>query len=256
VKRLLGGYASLIREMLGLPNDASFLSLPARLAVLIAICGIIGLLRNALSAGLNVLPGFYSFHPDMIWTMFIFPIHLFLFPAALLHWLLCLLGYHNVQVEAVFALSFHLQILHLVIPFLDWLGYHLGMPWSYVIGTQVVRTRWYTNDIYMTPGIIIGWWITAYVVARVLRKRLGIRWWAVILTSLTTFLVILFPTYFLFTAFNTLFNRTFGLLLWYPQDFPYNSPSWFLFWGYGMYFAVTGLLGLLYYLRNRSKGST
>lgn len=252
MKGLLGGYASLIREMFGLPNDASFLSLPARLAVLIAICGIIGLLRNALSAGLNVLPGFYSFHPDILWTMFIFPMHLFLFPAALLHWQLHLLGFRHVDAVSIFGLSFHLQIVHLIIPFLDWLGYHLGMPWSYVIGPQVVRTRWYTNDIYMTPGIIIGWWITAYIVVKVLRRRLGIRWWAAILTSLTTFLVVLIPTYFLFTALNTMFNSTFGLLLWYPQDYPYNSPSWFLHWGNGMYFALTGLLGLVYHLKRQS----
>jgi hypothetical protein len=255
VKGLLGGYGSLIREMLGLRNDTSFLSLTARIPLLIAICGLIGLVRNALSTWLHVLPGCYSFHADILWAMFNFPVHLFLFPSALLHWQLQRLGYRHVRAETVFGLSFYLQILHLVIPFLDWLGYRLGMPWSYVIGTHVVRTRWYTNDIYMTPGIIIGWWITAFVVARVLTRRLEIRWWAVILTSLTTFLAILIPTYALFTALNTLFNRTFGLLLWNPQDYPYNSPSWFLHWGNGTYLALTAMLGLVYFLRHRSKGN-
>lgn len=255
MRKILKGCISLVREMLNLPNDASFLSLPVRLSVLVAICGLIGLVRNALSTGLDVLPGFYSFHPDILWTMFNFPIHLFLFPGALLHWQLQLLGYRDVRVETIFGLSFHLQIIHLIIPFLDWLGYHLGMPWAYTIGTDIVRTSWYTNRVYMTPGIIVGWWITAYMVAKVLRKRLGVGWFAVIFTSLTTFLVIFFPTYVFFTALNTLFNRAFGLWFWDPQNYMFDSPSWFLQWGNGMYFALTALLGLVYYLRRLSKDS-
>ncbi len=251
MKKILKGYTSLIREMLNMQNDDSFLSLPAGLAALIVICGTIGLLRNALSVGLDVLPGFYSFHLDILWAMFSGPVHLFLFAAALLHWQLHLLGYRRVRVETIFALSFHLQILHLIVPFLDWLGHRLGMPWSYIIGTHVVRTKWYTNDIYMTPGIIFGWWITAYVVAKVLRQRLEIRWSAVILASLTTFLVIFIPVYVIFTTFNTLFNSTFGLLLWYPQDYLADSPTWFLQWGNGTYLALTALLGLVYFIRRR-----
>ena len=253
MREIIKGYTALVREVLGLRNDGSFISLPAGLAVLILICGIIGTIRNILSVSMNILPGFYSFHLDMIWTMFVFPIQLYLFPSAFLHWQLHRLGYRDVRAETVYGLSFHLQGLHLLIPFVDWFGYYvLGMPWSYTIGTHIIRTHWYTNLLFFTPGVIVAWWITGYLVARTLRK-LEVRWSAVILTSLTTFLVILFPTYFLFTAFNTLFNRTFGLLLWYPQDFFVDSPSWFLHWGYGTYFALTALVGLVYYLRSRSR---
>lgn len=251
MKKILDGYISLVREMLGLRNDASFLSLPAKLGTLIVICGLIGLVRNWVSASWNVLPGFYGFQLDMIWTMFIFPIQLFLFPGALLHWLLHLLGYRHIRVETLFSLSFHLQILHLIIPFFDWLGYHLGMPWYYTIGTEIIRTRWYTNLLYMTPGVLVAWWTTGYLVAKVLKQRLGVRWSITIFASLTTFLFILFPTYLLFPAFNTLFNETFGLWFWNPQDFLFDSPSWFLHWGYGTYFALTAVLGLIYYLWKR-----
>lgn len=257
MKKILKGYASLAREMFNLPNDLSFLSLPTGLVVLIVVCGVIGLIRNALSTYLHILPGYYSFHLDILWTMFNFPIYLFLFPGALLHWSLHRLGYQDVRIESIYGLSFHLQMIHLVVPFLDWLGYQLGMPWAHTVGTHIIRTHWYTNDIYMTPGIIAGWWITGYIVTRVFRQRLGIGWFATILTSLITFLSILIPTYFLFPGLNTLFNRTFGLLFWYPQDYLYDSPTWFLQWGSGTYFALTALLGLAYYVRwQRKEGSS
>ncbi len=255
MKKILKGYRSLFREMLNISNDASFLSPPANLIFLIAICGIIGLLRNSFSIWLHVLPGFYSFHPDMIWTMFIFPVQLCLFPSALLHWLLQLMGYRQFDVKSIYGLSFHLQILHLIIPFLDWLGYRLGMPWAYTLGTDIIRTHWYTNLLHFTPGVIVGWWITGYMIAKVLRVHFGIHWWPLVLASLTTFLVILVPTYFLFPTFNTLFNKAFGLWYWYPQDYFVDSPTWFLHWGYGTYFGITSVIGLVYYLKRRSEDS-
>jgi len=256
VNKVFRGYIALIREALGLHNDGSFLLLPAGPLVLILICGIIGSLRNVLSVSLDVLPGFYSFYPDILWTMFNFPVHLFLFPGALLHVQLQRLGFQNVRVEAIYGLSFYLQIIHLIVPLLDWLGYHLGMPWAYTLGTEIVRTSWYTNRVYMTPGIIIGWWITGYIVARVLRQRLAIGWSAIILISLTTFLVIFLPTYVFFTGLNTLFNRTFGLWFWNPQNYMFDSPSWFLQWGNGTYFALTAIIGTAYYAWQRKREDT
>ena len=253
MKKILDGYISLIREMLGLRNNALFLSFPASVTVLILVCGLIGLVRNAMSTAWNVLPGYYSFLPDILWTMFNFPIFLFLFPGALLHWLLHRFGYRDVRLEAVFALSFYLQLIHLIVPFIDWLGYRLGMPWAYTLGTDIVRTSWYTNRIYMTPGSIVGWWITAYIVTKVFHQRMGVRWLAAILASLTTFLAIFFPTYMFFTGLNTIFNRTFGLWFWDPQNYMFDSPSWFLQWGSGTYFALAALLGLIYYLKHLSK---
>jgi hypothetical protein len=272
VKGILRGYASLMRELLGLRNDASFLSLPARLTLLIVVCSVIGLLRNALSVALDdssrlysydpgvlwllgIRPKFYSFDPDIVWVMLNFPVQLFLFPAALLHWQLQALGYRRVETATIFALSFNLQVLHLIVPFFDWLGFKMGMPWQYTIGDHKVATQWYINFLVMSPGIILAWLLTAYIVAKVLRQRLGIRWPAVILTSLTTFVVILMPTYFFFPTFNTLFARAFGVLTWNPEDPRIKYPI-LIQWGYGTYFALTALLGLIYYLKRRSKGST
>jgi hypothetical protein len=257
--------------MLGLRNDASFLSLPAKLGTLIIICAIIGLLRNAFSVGfdsfrtfynsdpailwlLGIRPKFYSFDPDILWTMFNFPIQLFLFPSALLYWQLRLMGYHNVDAETIFGLSFNLQVLHLIIPFLDWIGFAMGMPWAYTIGTHKVATEWYINYLVMSPGIIVAWSLTGYMVAKVLRQRFKIPWSAVLFTSLTTFLVILMPTYFFFPTFNTLFARAFGVLTWDPQDPRLNYPI-LVHWGYGTYFAVTALFGFVYlcYVRRRNE---
>lgn len=269
MKKILRGYASFFREMLNRENDASFLSLPASLWVLIAVCAVIGLVRNALSIWfdsaerlysydpgvlwlLGIRPKFYSFDPDVVWVMFNFPIQLFLFPAALLHWQLHRLGYRRIEAAMVFGLSFHLQVLHLIVPFFDWLGFQMGLPWQYTLGTHKIATPWYINFMVMTPGIILAWWLTGYMVVKVLRQRLGVSWPVVILTSATTFLVILLPTYFFFPTFNTLFAQAFGAWTWDPLDPRLKYPI-LIHWGYGTYFALTALLGLLYYLWQRHK---
>lgn len=252
MKKILKGHASLFREIFGLRNDGSFLTMPASLAALILICGVIGLIRNWLSVQWKILPGFYSLKPDILWTMFNFPVYLFLFPSALLHWQLRLFGYQGIRAETVFSLSLYLQILHLIIPALDWAGYKLGLPWAYTIGTEIIRTAWYTNRIYMTPGIIIGWWVTAYMVSKTL-WRMKVNWFVILFASLTTFLAVFLPTYVFFTGLNTIFNRAFGLWFWNPQDYLFDSPSWFLQWGNGTYFGLGALLGLWYYVKQQPK---
>ena len=255
--------------MLNLPNDASFLSLPASFGVLIVICGIIGLLRNVQHVAIDnasvrlyspdpavlwrwgIRPKFYSLDPDLLWTMFNFPTYLFLVPSALLHWQLHLLGYRRVNAAAIFGLSFHLQILHLIVPFFDWLGFRMGLPWAYTFGAHKVATAWYLNYAVMTPGILVAWWLTAYMVVKVLKRRLEIRWPAVILTSLTTFFFIFFSVYLFFPTYNTLFARAFGVWTWNPNDPRLGYPI-LINWGYGTYFALTALLGLVYYQLHRS----
>jgi hypothetical protein len=256
VKKILNGYVSLFREMLNLQNDASFLSPTAGLVTLIAICGGIGLVRNMASTYLQILPGFYNFQPDILWTMFNFPIHLWLFGGMLLHWQLRLLGYRDLNVVSIFALAFHLQILHLIVPFLDWVGYYrLGMPWEYILGPHPIANEWYTNIMYYTPGIIVGWWITAYATARTLRLRLEISWFAIILASFSTFIIMAIPKDIIFPTTNTLFNRAFGPWLWSPLKYLTVFPKWFPFWGYGTYYALSWIFGLVYYLRYRSRNS-
>ena len=255
MKQILRGYASLFREFLGWPNDGAFSTPPASPALLIAICGFLGFARNAFSVALGAPHGFYSMDPDIQWTMVTFPIHLSLFAPALLHGLLRMLGHRGVDADAVFGLAFHLQVLQLIIPFIDWLGFALGLPPYYVLGSKSIATEWYTNRLYMTPGIILAWWVTAYLVARVLGSRLGIKWPAILLASLTSFTVILVPTYLLFPALNTVFSRTFGPYLWNPLKYILDYPKWFPFWGNGTYFAVTAVLGLIYYTRVSRLGS-
>lgn len=251
MKEWLKGYTALLREMAWLRNDGAFLSLPGRWVTLVLVCGIIGLVRNALSVELHVL-SFYRFEPDILWTMFVWPVHLWLFPGALLHAQLRRMGYPKISLEAIFGLTFYLQILHLIIPIFDWLGFRLGMPWMYELVQPPANTDWYSNFLVMTPGIILAWLITAYLTPKVLNQRLGIHWLTVAVTSSLTFIVILIPTYFVWPTFNTLFNRAFGLWVLNPLDHRLQVPRQ-IYWGYGTYFAVTALLGAGYFWWQRLK---
>jgi hypothetical protein len=105
--------------------------------------------------------------------------------------------------------------------------------------------------VYYTPGIIVGWWITAYASAKVLRQQLGIGWFAIIATSLATFIILAIPKDIIFPTMNALFNRAFGPYLWSPLKYLAVTPKWFPFWGYGTYYALTAFVGLVYYLRQR-----
>lgn len=247
MKRLLHGYASLFREMVFLKDDSALLTLPVNLPLLIIICGIIGLTRNALQVGLNT-PVFYSFTPDILWTMFFWPIHLFLFPSMLLHALLRLIGYKRIRVESIYSLAFYLQILHLLVPVFDWLGFAIGLPWMYELGVPAKSTDFYINYLVMTPGIIVAWLITGYMVAKVLKQHLKIIWPGLTMACAITFSFILIPIYFIWPTFNTLFNQIFGILVWDITDPRLNVPRQ-IQWGYGTYMATTSILGLYYFLR-------
>jgi hypothetical protein len=255
VKRIFSGYVSLFREALGIPNDGSFLVPPANPIVLILICGIIGLIRDVLSIALRA-PAFYSFQGDILLTSFAFPVQLCLLPGALLDWQLRKLGYRDLAADSIFGLSFYLQALHLIIPFVDAAGFALGIPPEYELFANSIRSEWYTNVLHMSPGILFGWWVTAYVTAKVLRKRLGIRWPAMLLAGATTYAAILIPTYFVFPALNTVFSRTFGPYLWNPLDYLFVHPKWYPFWGYGWYFTLSAVPGLIYYVRNSGMQET
>ena len=251
MKSLLNGYASLFREMVFLKGDSAFFKLPANLPLLVIICGIIGLTRNALQVGLNT-PIFYSFTPDILWTMFFWPIHLFLFPSMLLHGLLRLMGYQRISIESVFGLTFYLQILHILVPFFDWLGFAIGLPWMYELGVPAKSTDLYINYLVMTPGIIVAWIITGYMVAKVLKQNLKVAWPTITMTSVITFSLILIPIYFIWPTFNTLFNQIFGILVWDNNDPRLNVPRQ-IQWGYGTYMALTSILGMVYFLWQRRK---
>jgi len=247
MKWLLNGYVSLIKEAFGVKNDGAFLVLPANLGILVLACGMIGLTRNALHV-LLITPIFYSFAPDILWTMFFWPIHLFLFPSAVLHYILRISGYSRINVESLFSLAFYLQLLHLLVPFIDWIGFAFGLPWMYELGMPAMTTDLYINFLVMTPGIIFVWWATGYMVIRFFRQFYKINWPTTLTSSIIAFLIVLIPIYFIWPSFNTLFNHVFGILVWDSQDPRLNVPRQ-IQWGYGTYMAVTSAIGLAYYVR-------
>ena len=240
---------------MGLPNDGSFLVPPSILWSSILILGIIGSIRNVLSIALGA-PAFYSFDGDILWTLLLLSCAALPVTGALLDWQLRKLGYRHLAAESIFGLSFYLQGLHLIIPFVDAAGFALGIPPEYEIFANSIRSEWYTNVLHMSPGILFGWWVTAFVTARVLTKRLGISWPAMLLAGATTYTVILVPTYFVFPALNTLFNRAWGPYLWNPLEYLFIYPKWFPFWGYAWWFTLSAVPGLIYYVRNSSSEQT
>lgn len=265
MRSLFQGYGALFREIAFLPNDGSYLRLPASLPVLVIICGAIGTVRNLVSVAFGI-PRFYSLDLNIVYTMFIWPWHLFVLPGALLHATLHLLRCRNVRIDQVFGLTFHLQALHLAVPFFDWVGWRLNVPWGYVLGHGFYYTDWQTNKGYgiegfinngwymnmliMSLGIVLAWLVAGYTVPKVLRQRLRLGWTPIVIALAVTWTAILIPAYFIWPAFNTLLERGLSFV---ASLLPFIHAPHRTMWGYGSYFGLTALLATWYLVGQRRR---
>jgi hypothetical protein len=253
MNKLIYFYKSIILEIFCRKNDKNFLQLPFPFFKLLLICGCIGLLRNDLEIIFKI-PFFYSFSPDIVFTMFVWPIHLFLFPAMLLHFLLKKMKYDKLPIESIYSLFFSLQIIHLIIPPLDRFGYYIGIPYWYTFGDHVNTTDWSANLLLMTPGIIAAWIISIYAVVKVLRKYISVCWKDISVIVFVIMTIIFIPTYVVWPTLNTIFNHVFGL--WASSFDPrVKILPVTIFWGYGTYFALTALMGGFYYKFSEAKNN-
>jgi hypothetical protein len=82
-----------------------------------------------------------------------------------------------------------------------------------------------------------------------LRQRLQVAWPAICLAALATFTALSVPMLLLYPAFNAVFNTAFGPYLWNPLQYALVTPSQTPVWGSVTYLGLTGLLGMIYYVR-------
>jgi hypothetical protein len=242
--RLAAGQIALLRELCGRPGGDADLRPPAGVRTMLALAAAIGLARNVLSVWLGIVgPGgkWYSFDPDIVYAMLFWPPHLLFFGVLMIHGGLRLVGVRGVSRQQLLAYFFYLQTLHLLVPFLDLLGFSIGLPYRFPLWEGHGMTPYFSNGITMTLGIIAAWLITFRAAFRILLVRLRVPKVRSLLVMTVVWLLIVATTYIFFPTFNTVFDTVVGLQTTKPP----------CYWGYGTFFMLTTVIGMLYSFRKQ-----
>jgi len=220
---------------------------------------IIGLLRLFFEVilGIDLNGKWYSFDSDILFVMSVFAIYLCFFLSMCAHLLLKLFKI-KVDFKKLFALFFFAQILHLVIPFLDFVGFNLGIPWTFqpYLNTGCCDLNPFTHvtnplqlvivltpllflfmsPVLITMGITFSWLIIGLIFNRFMFKTLKVGLSKRLLITLILFHIIYWPIYKLFFIFDQLFSLITRIT---------NTH-----YGYGFYFLVCGIIGIVYFNKN------
>ncbi len=228
-------------------DERKFLS-SNNLFLTILVLGLIGIARNTeeVILGITLNPKWYSLEPDVLFTMFSFPIYLCFFTAFIFYSLSRIMT-PSLSYKRIFNCCFNLQLLHLVIPIFDFIGLKLNIHYSFYIFKSIALDNFYFFPaLIMTLGIIIAWLVALLLVSLAFfRKLTNWRFWLVLSIVFST---LYWPIYHLFPLFDHLTNKIICRIL--PIG-PLSCQS--LVIGYGMFFAVSASIGVFYFVLQKRK---
>ena len=238
-----------------------------KLILAIATLVFIGILRTVLEVKLGiVLDGkWFSYDKDLLFAMACYPIYLCFFIFMCLHIILRLFRISSAGNKLIVFLFF-IQFAHLLIPVLDYIGFKYnipynitpylnaqGMSYGFSLNPFSDLSHIYLVPIYLTPlilfftgvttfGINLVWLLVGIVFFFFLRKGLKIAFRDTVLIILLIFQILYWPIYKYYFVFDGLFNKITGIHY-------YNH------YGYGMYFLIFSMIGLIYFqIASKKKG--
>ncbi|MDD5089303.1 MAG: hypothetical protein PHQ23_00135 [Candidatus Wallbacteria bacterium] len=231
---------SLLRELFFLPNNGEFLETALSAPAITVFLAFLGLARILMEVwfGIVLHPKVYTLQPDIVFCMMVFTVYLCWFGSASLHFCLKLFQIH-VKKRSLLALIFHLQMIHLIIPPVDYLGLKIGVPW-YFFSTRYEISWYWLPGLVLPLGHLCAWVVTWILLIRVLIIRMKLPMARTLAGSVLAFNALYWPIYHLWPLFNTIFNFLAGL----PND-PFNG----YFWGYGLFFLISAAAGMVYIKR-------
>jgi len=224
---------------------------------IIFILVLIGLARLFLEVifHINLNGKWYSFDPDIVFVMSVFPIYLCFF-LLMVFYLLLKLFKIKIDFKTLFLLFFIFQFFSLIIPFFDWIGFEFKIPWTLkpalnigccninpffeaknIFEQIIILTPlllFFTHPVLITMGIIITWLFGGIFFFRYLSKELKISFIKKILIIIIFFHIIYWPIYKYFFIFDQLFSKISGI-------------NYYNHYGYGFYFLILGIIGLIYF---------
>lgn len=247
---LYQGYFSILKYIFTGRNDGKFLKLNFGLPFMLIVLMAIGFARNLLAVLFEIrltfngiFPGFYSMRPDIVFTMTIFPVYLCFFGSLILSLFLRVFSKQRYDKE-ILSLCFHLQVLHLLVPFLDIINLKLDIPYYVQIFPQSALLFLIAHLIVMTVGIIVVWMLSGVAVIRFLKDLFQIPPLKFFLILFLTFNLLFWPIYLIFPLSNYLFNT---LFLTEGVDALFMRGTYDLFYGYATFFLLLAISGIFYF---------
>lgn len=246
LKDICSGYSDLIKELFFIKNEKKYFNLNLRIVGIILILGAIGILRNIGEVIFDINPyGYwYTMHPSILFTMFFFPMYLSFFSSFVIFNISNLFKLH-LNLLSIFSLSFYLQAVHLLVPFVDKIAFKNNLPFEFHIAF-IPNKIYFFNIIVMTIGIMAAWFITFIIFVKVFIFRFKVPPIKSIISLFISFLIIYLPVYHIWPLFNYVFNLIFSI-----NDHPFNGAPW----GYGTFFMLCSIIGIIYsHNQKKAKG--
>jgi hypothetical protein len=242
---------------------------------------LIGLFRLIISTFFNIKIArgsqWYSFRPDVLIVMIFFPIYLSFFLAMVLDIVFNFLKIKKVKFKKILIFFLVLQLLHLIVPFLELIGQNLNFnlnfkpylssglleeeplnPFStaknlldyFIILSPFIL--FFSHHTLITLGISVSWLLAAFCYVYYFLK-IKIPGWKVVISLFIIFQVIYLPIYRYFFVFDQVFAFLFlnKKTLFFLRVL--LGPITFYDLGYGSYFLLFGLIGLLYSYKKLEK---
>ena len=243
IKLYIKGYFSIIKNIFFIDNSRDFENIEIKnishLLFLIFITGFIGIFRNYLQVKLGIFltKKWYCFDCDINFVMTIYPIFFFLSTPMIFDYLM---KKSNIKFSYTKFLSmmFYIQIVHLIIPFIDYIGLKLNINPFIPIFPKIQNSFFYGKSL-MPLGVIIIWLLVIVFIYKLL-KSYFIKQKIILIIG---FFILNFYFWFIYHFWpflNLIGNSIFKI----------KGDSYSNFYGYGFFFYFMSILGFFYYLKN------
>jgi len=159
-KNILNGYLELFRYLFSYKiNEVFKINISTNTTII--FLGLIGLLRNVSEVilGGRWARAWFALKPDVLFTMFFYPIFLCFFSTTLLHFFSNKLGL-KVKIKEVLSVLLLLQIMHLFIPLFDGIADLYNIPYRIYFSGSFYQQLIF-SPLAFTPLIILFTWPTS-----------------------------------------------------------------------------------------------
>jgi hypothetical protein len=211
IKNLLGSFLELLQYLFS-DKIRGILNSEINVCSMFIILGIIGLFRNILEVALGGqwARAWFSLKPDVLFTMFFYPVFLCFFSTTLLHFFSNQFGL-KIKIRQIVSVLFLLQIVHLFIPLFDGLADFYNIPCRLYYDT-ILYKKLIFSPLALTPlillftwptslGIDIAWLFVSFILLKVYLKQFKFPVFESLAVLTISFYIIymsIYPIYFFF----------------------------------------------------------
>jgi len=225
VKNIFKGYLGLFKYLF-FSRTIEIFKVNISTGTMIIFLGLTGISRNILEVilGGKWARAWFSLSPDVLFTMFFYPIFLCFFSTTLLHFFSNKLGL-KVKIKEILSVLLLLQIMHLFIPLFDGIADLYNIPYRIYFSGPLYQKLIF-SPLAFTPlillftwptslGIDITWFFVSFILLKLYLKHFKFPVFESLLALSISFYIVymsIYPVYFFFINETVIgSNYMFGL---------------------------------------------